>query len=104
MDAPFRMYVKDGCPACKEAIDFMTKLRVPCEWIDIGNDPVLNSGVMARGGKVPILVSFSTTKRKLVKGFEPETYMELVTDYFTRKDGDFEEVEVKQPQQEPVDG
>ena len=102
MDVPFRMYVKQGCPACKEAIDFMTRAQLPCEWIDIGNDPVLNSGVAARGNKIPILVCFD--KLRLIKGFEPTLYMQVITEYFARKQQGFEEVEAVPDESVPANG
>ena len=76
----FRIYVRDGCPACQMAHEWF-KDKLPAELIVVGNDPVLNAGVEKFGG-VPVLISFLTNE--YIVGFQPKEYERLRTVFIER--------------------
>jgi len=87
-----RLYIQEGCPVCKQAIEFLEANRIATDCIPI--DPISNIGVailsmrrkgipiddknldaIIKFGEVPYLVSFLT--KKVVYGFNVTEYQRL---------------------------
>ena len=79
---PFRIYIKQGCSFCEQAVEWLKRTNIAISIVEIGNDPVLNAGVNSFGSGVPILVSFVTNE--VIKGFKVEEYERLVNVFLER--------------------
>jgi glutaredoxin len=78
---PFRLYYKTGCPHCKEVIDRLTEANIPVQLIEIGDDEIIQNGVLKLLGvlQIPILLYFPT--KKIVVGNQKAIIDELVAHF-----------------------
>lgn len=64
MKTPFRIYVRENCPFCDEALLMFEEAGIIVEEINIAGDPVATNGIMVVSGQlmtvVPTIISFTT--------------------------------------------
>ena len=79
----FRLYTTSGCPVCKQATEFINSNKLPCEFIEVGFDPVVQKGLAAlfndKPIQLPLLICFFS--QELLVGFTEADYTRVMDSY-----------------------
>ena len=80
---PFRVYHIQNCPSCQGLLNFLKEIDAPVEVIEIGGDPVIQTGIERIVGHfaVPVFVAFNDPRDnqgKIILGNNQEEIRGLV--------------------------